>query len=206
MTTLAEVVSRAGLKQFHCAETEKYAHVTYFFNGRHGEAFNGEERVIVPSPRVSTYDQAPAMSASAVANEVVLAIESGIYGLVVVNFANGDMLGHTGIREAIIESIEAMDTEVGRVLDAAVASGYSVLLTADHGNCEQLVDYATGEPHTQHTVFPVPCLIIDELQWRLSIGAGLSSIAPTVLHLMGLQRPDSMTGRSLLLHPVNHQS
>jgi 2,3-bisphosphoglycerate-independent phosphoglycerate mutase len=205
-TTLAEVVTRAGLKQFHCAETEKYAHVTYFLNGRHGDALHGEERMIVPSPKVSTYDEAPAMSAAAVANEVIMAIGSEAYGLIVVNFANGDMVGHTGKREAVIQAVETLDKEVGRVLDAAIASDYSVVLTADHGNCEQMVDYATGAPHTQHTVFPVPCLIIDELQWRLSIGAGLSSIAPTVLHLMGLQRPDSMTGRSLLLHPANHQS
>ena len=202
-TTLGEVVCRAGLKQFHCAETEKYAHVTYFLNGRRGDAFNGEERMIVPSPKVSTYDEAPTMSATAVANEVIMAIGSGAYGLIVVNFANGDMVGHTGKRDAIIQSIEALDTEVGRVLDA---SHYSVILTADHGNCEQMVDYATGAPHTQHTVNPVACLIIDELQWQLSIGAGLSSITPTVLHLMGLQRPDSMTGRSLLLQPVSHQS
>lgn len=205
-TTLAEVVSRAGVKQFHCAETEKYAHVTYFLNGRHGDALNGEERMIIPSPKVSTYDEAPAMSATEVANEVVKAIGSGAYGLIVVNFANGDMVGHTGNLEASVQALEALDKEVGRVLDAAVANHYSVLLTADHGNCEQMVDYATGAPHTQHTVFPVACMIIDELQWRLAIGAGLSSIAPTILHLMGLQRPDSMTGRSLLLHPVNHQA
>lgn len=206
VTTLAEVVSRAGLKQFHCAETEKYAHVTYFLNGRRGDAYRGEERMIIPSPKVSTYDKAPAMSAVAVANEVIMAIGSGAYAFIVVNFANGDMLGHTGMREAIIKSVEVMDKEVGRVLDAAVASHFSVVLTADHGNCEQMVDYATGAPHTQHTTFPVPCMIIDELQWRLSCDAGLSSIAPTVLHMMGLQRPDGMTGRSLLLHPINHQS
>jgi len=202
-TTLAEIVSRAGLKQFHCAETEKYAHVTYFFNGRHGEATAGEERTIVNSPKdVATYDQSPGMSATDVADQVLTAIESNIYSLIVVNFANGDMVGHTGVKEAIIKAIESLDTEIGRVLDAAVACDYSVILTADHGNCEEMVNYATGEPHTQHTVFPVPCVIIDEVNWQLSIGAGLDSIAPTILHLMGLQQPPVMTGRSLLLGPL----
>jgi len=202
-STLAEIVSRAGLKQFHCAETEKYAHVTYFLNGRHGEANAGEERTIVNSPKdVETYDQSPAMSATGVADQVLTAIESKLYSLIVVNFANGDMVGHTGIKEAIIKAIASLDTEVGRVLDAAVAGNYSVILTADHGNCEEMVNFATGEPQTQHTVFPVPCLIIDEVNWHLSIGAGLDSISPTILHLMGLQQPPVMTGRSLLLSPV----
>jgi len=203
-TTLAEIVSRAGLKQFHCAETEKYAHVTYFLNGRHGDANGGEERNIINSPKdVATYDQAPSMSASRVADEVITAIKSNNYSLIVVNFANGDMVGHTGVREAIIKAVETLDTEVGRVLDAAVAENYSVILTADHGNCEEMVNYATGEPHTQHTVFPVPCLIIDEANWQLSVGAGLNSIAPTILHLMGLQQPSAMNGRSLLLSPLS---
>ncbi len=199
--TLAEVISRAGVKQFHCAETEKYAHVTYFLNGRHGDAFTGEDRVIVPSPKVDTYDQAPAMSAALVADEVIKAIESGQYGFIAVNFANGDMVGHTGVRDAIIKAVEVLDAQVGRVLDAAVAAEYSVVLTADHGNCDLMVDPATGAPHTQHTVFPVPCMIIDKVFWQLSVGAGLSSVAPTVLHLLGMRKPDSMTGRSLLLTP-----
>ncbi len=203
-TTLAEEVSRAGLKQFHCAETEKYAHVTYFLNGRRGDANGGEERIIVDSPKkVQTYDQSPGMSATGVADQVISALESKIYSLIVVNFANGDMVGHTGVKEAIIKAVETLDAEVGRVVDAAIAENYSVILTADHGNCEEMVNYATGEPQTQHTVFPVPCLIIDESNWQLSIGAGLSSIAPTILHLMGLQQPSTMTGRSLLLSPLS---
>jgi 2,3-bisphosphoglycerate-independent phosphoglycerate mutase len=202
--TLAEIVSRAGLKQFHCAETEKYAHVTYFLNGRRGDANAGEERIIVDSPKdVRTYDQAPGMSATNVADQVIAALSTKIYSLIVVNFANGDMVGHTGVREAIIKAVETLDTEVGRVLDAAVAENYSVILTADHGNCEEMLNYATGEPHTQHTVFPVPCLIVDESNWQLSVGAGLDSIAPTILHLMGLQQPSVMTGRSLLLSPLS---
>ena len=202
-TTLAELVSRAGLKQFHCAETEKYAHVTYFLNGRRGDAYSGEERVIVDSPKVATYDLAPAMSAHLVANEVITALEANVYSLIVVNFANGDMVGHTGIKDAIISAVETLDKEVGRVLDAAVNRSYSVVLTADHGNCEEMVNYITGEPHTQHTVYPVPCLIVDEINWKLAVGAGLSSIAPTVLHLMGLQNSNEMTGHSLLLQPVS---
>ena len=142
------------------------------------------------------------MSATAVANEVIMAIGSGAYGLIVVNFANGDMVGHSGIPEAAIKAVEALDREAGRVLDAATEANCSVILTADHGNCEEMIDPVTGEPQTQHTVYPVPCLIIDEQPWQLAVGAGLSSIAPTALHLMGLNIPDSMTGRSLLLKPV----
>jgi len=201
-TTLAKEISMADLRQLHCAETEKYAHVTYFMNGRQGDAHNGEERVIVPSPDVDTYDQQPEMSAELVADETIKAIEDDAYAFIAVNFANGDMVGHTGVRDAIIKSIEAMDTEVGRVLDVAIDKGYSVIVTADHGNCEEMVNFATGEPQTQHTVFPVPCMIIDEINWQLSIGAGLHSIAPTILHLMGLQQPSAMTGRSLLLCPL----
>ncbi|MEW5755982.1 MAG: 2,3-bisphosphoglycerate-independent phosphoglycerate mutase [Pseudomonadota bacterium] len=201
-TTLGEVISRAGLRQFHCAETEKYAHVTYFFNGGRGDAFTGEDRKIIPSPQVATYDLAPEMSAREVADEVITALECQEYAFIVVNFANGDMLGHTGMREAILQTVETLDEQVGRVLDAAVAAGYSVVLTADHGNCEEMVDAVTGEPHTQHTVNPVPCLVIDEVPWQLSIGAGLSSIAPTVLHLMGLRAPSAMTGKSILLRPI----
>jgi 2,3-bisphosphoglycerate-independent phosphoglycerate mutase len=198
-TTLAEVISTAGLKQFHCAETEKYPHVTYFLNGGRNEPFPGEDRVIVPSPKVATYDLQPEMSAPEVADAVIEAIESGEYAFVVVNFANGDMVGHSGLREAILQCVQAMDREVGRVIDSAVEHGYSVMLSADHGNCEEYVDPVTGEPHTQHTVYPVPCLVLDEANWQLSIGAGLSSIAPTVLQLMGLPVPKAMTGRSLLL-------
>jgi 2,3-bisphosphoglycerate-independent phosphoglycerate mutase len=200
--TLAEVISRAGIGQFHCAETEKYAHVTYFLNGGRGDAFEGEDRTIIDSPKVATYDLQPEMSAPAVADAVIAALQSGKYGFVVVNFANGDMVGHSGIPKAAIQAVEALDREVGRVLDAAVACGFSTILTADHGNCEEMVDPVTGAPQTQHTTYPVPCLILDEVPWILTIGAGLSSIAPTVLHLLGLQVPAGMTGHSLLLKPL----
>jgi len=201
-TTLGEVISQFGLKQFHCAETEKYAHVTYFFNGRQGEAYPNEDRVIVPSPSVSTYDLAPAMSSHEISNEVIHALESCKYSFIVVNYANGDMVGHTGNQQAIIAALEAMDHEVGRVLDKAVDQNWSVLLTADHGNCEEMIDPHTGAPHTQHTTFPVPCMVIDKTQWQLAENAGLSSISPTVLQLMGLEQPASMKSKSLLVSPV----
>lgn len=199
--TLAEIISQAGVAQFHCAETEKYAHVTFFFNGGKEEPFAGETRVMVPSPKVATYDLQPEMSAVEVADAVVEAIQAEQYGFIIVNFANGDMVGHTAVREAVIKAVEALDEAVGRVLDAAQAKGYAVILTADHGNCEELIDPLTGEPHTQHSMYPVPCLIIDQSPWRLRTGAGLSAIAPTVLQLMGIAQPESMQGRSLLLDP-----
>ena len=201
-TTLSEVVSLAGYKQFHCAETEKYAHVTFFLNGGREEPFAGEDRVMVPSPAVDTYDLEPEMSADQVADEVIKAIEVGKYSFIVVNFANGDMVGHTAVPEAVIKAVETLDKEVGRVLDVAVAQDYSVVLTADHGNCDEYVDPITGEPHTQHTVYPVPCMIIDQSTWRLATGGGLSNIAPTMLQLMGLQKPKSMKGKSLLLEEI----
>ena len=198
-STLASVVSRAGFKQFHCSETEKYAHVTFFFNGGREEPWAGEERVMIPSPNVTTYDKQPEMSAKEVADATIEALQSHDYGFLVVNFPNGDMVGHTAVREAVIAAVEAMDTEVGRLLDVAVEEGYSVFLTADHGNCDEMVDPVTGEPHTQHTVYPVPALIIDEQNWRLCTGMGIGSVAPTLLQLMGLQQPPDMTGESLLL-------
>lgn len=197
--TVASTVSRAGYKQFHCAETEKYAHVTYFFNGGKKVPFAGEEHVMVKSPNVATYDMQPEMSAAGVADKVIAALESKDYGFILVNFANGDMVGHTAVPEAVIKAVEALDREVGRVLDAAVAAEYSVVLTADHGNCDEMVDPVTQEPHTQHTLYPVPCLVIDQANWHLLPGGDLSSVAPTVLQLMGLQQPPSMTGKSLLM-------
>ncbi|HEY9050352.1 MAG TPA: alkaline phosphatase family protein, partial [Gammaproteobacteria bacterium] len=190
----------------HCAETEKYAHVTFFFNGGREEKWAGEERVMIPSPKVPTYDKKPEMSAREVADATIDALKSHSFGFLVVNFANGDMVGHTAVRDAVIAAVEAMDAEVGRVLDVAVEEGYSVVLTADHGNCDEMVDPVTGEPHTQHTIYPVPCMVIDEQAWRLSTGAGLSSVAPTLLQLMGLQQPPDMTGTSILLEPYTQPS
>jgi 2,3-bisphosphoglycerate-independent phosphoglycerate mutase len=200
--TLGKVLADAGIAQFHCAETEKYGHVTFFFNGGRSEPYPKEERALIPSPKVATYDLQPEMSAPAVADAVIQALRSRSFPFVVVNFANGDMVGHTAVREAVIEAVEVLDREVGRVLDVAVEEGYSVILTADHGNCDEMIDPVTGEPHTQHTVYPVPCLIVDEIPWRLTIGAGIDRIAPTVLNLMGLPKPAAMHGESLLIGPV----
>lgn len=201
-TTLAGVIAAAGIPQFHCAETEKYAHVTFFFNGGREEPVAGEDRVMVPSPAVETYDLQPEMSAREVADETIKAIRSGRYGFVLVNFANGDMVGHTAKREPLLKAVEALDTEVGRVLDAAREQSYSVILTADHGNCDEYVDPVTGEPHTQHTTYPVLCMVMDSDRWRLTTGGGLSDVAPTVLALMGVPQPKTMTGHSLLLEKV----
>jgi 2,3-bisphosphoglycerate-independent phosphoglycerate mutase len=200
--TLGAILSDAGLPQFHCAETEKYAHVTFFFNGGRSDPYPAEDRCLIPSPKVATYDLQPEMSAREVADAVVEAIESDAYAFIVVNFANGDMVGHTAVREAVIEAVRTLDREVSRVIEAAQANGFSVLLTADHGNCDEMVDPITGEPHTRHTVYPVPCLVVDEIPWTLSIGRGIEDIAPTVLALMGLPQPEQMQGKSLLLKPV----
>jgi 2,3-bisphosphoglycerate-independent phosphoglycerate mutase len=197
--TLGRVISSRDIAQFHCAETEKYAHVTYFFNGGSQELLPGEDDHLIPSPGVATYDLKPEMSAPAVASAVVEAIQSRQYGFIVVNFANGDMVGHTGDLDAAIHAVEVLDREAGRVMDAAVGAGFSVLLTADHGNCDLMVDPETDEPHTQHTTNPVPLLVVDEDRWVLSPSGGLADVAPTVLSLMGIDAPETMSGRSLLL-------
>ncbi|MCB1756219.1 MAG: 2,3-bisphosphoglycerate-independent phosphoglycerate mutase [Gammaproteobacteria bacterium] len=200
--TLGEIISRAGIKQFHSAETEKYPHVTFFFNGGREEPYEGEDRKMVNSPKVATYDLQPEMSAYELADVITAAIRSEQYGFIVCNFANGDMVGHTGVREAVIKAVGVLDEVVGKVISEARDYGYSVVLTADHGNADLMVDPLTGSAHTQHTVYPVPCLIIDQSQWRLSTGAGISAIAPTVLQLMGLEQPPEMTGQSLLLEEL----
>jgi 2,3-bisphosphoglycerate-independent phosphoglycerate mutase len=200
--TLNRILSDRGIRQLHCAETEKYAHVTYFFNGGSQDRLPGEDHRLIPSPQVATYDLKPEMSAPAVSDAVVRAIGEGGYGFIVVNFANGDMVGHTGDLRAAVRAVEALDRHVGRVLDAAVAAGYSVLLTADHGNCDLMVDPETDEPHTQHTTNPVPLLAVDEVRWVLAPSGGLADVAPTVLQLMGLEVPEAMSGRSLLIKPM----
>ena len=205
-TTLGEVISAMGLAQFHCAETEKYAHVTYFFNGGRAEPYSGETQLLIPSPKVATYDLKPQMSASEVSDAVINAINYGRYAFIVVNFANGDMVGHTAKRHAVLSAVKSLDNEVGRLLEAAETAGYSVVLTADHGNCEEMIDPITGEPHTQHTTYPVPCMIMDKLNWKLSCDGGLTNIAPTVLQLMGIKVPDEMPSSSLLLKSYERKS
>lgn len=197
--TLGSIISQAGYRQLHCAETEKYPHVTFFFNGGREHRFPGEDRKMIQSPDISTYDLMPEMSAREVADAMIEALQAHEYGFLVVNFANGDMVGHTAVRNAVIKAVETLDTEVGRVLDTAVEEGYSVILTADHGNCDEMIDPVTGEPHTQHTIYPVPCMVIDETPWKLATGENLSAIAPTLLQLMGISQPKKMKGNSLLL-------
>ncbi|MFH1033941.1 MAG: 2,3-bisphosphoglycerate-independent phosphoglycerate mutase [Pseudomonadota bacterium] len=198
--TLAEVVSKAGYRQLHIAETEKYAHVTFFFNGGREEPFPGEDRVLIPSPKeVATYDQKPAMSAPAVTEQVLGRIASGQYDLLVMNYANGDMVGHTGILPAAIEAMQTVDACLARVIPAILDQGGSVLLTADHGNAEQMID-ENGGPYTAHTVDnPVPLLLITPQGRGRALPAGaLCDVAPTLLHLLGLKQPVAMTGRCLI--------
>jgi len=198
-TTLGSIISDAGMRQLHCAETEKYAHVTFFFNGGREPPYPGENRKLIESPRVATYDLQPEMSAPEVADAVIAALQSGDYEFIVVNFANGDMVGHTAVRAAIIKAVEVLDHEVGRVLEAAIEADFAVVLTADHGNCDEMVDPQSDKPHTQHSNHPVPCLIIDDAVKTLAQGENLSAIAPTVLQLMGISQPAAMTGKSVIV-------
>jgi len=202
-TTLGQAVSDAGIMQIRSAETEKYPHVTFFFNGGRDEPLPGEQRLLVDSPKVATYDLQPQMSAPEVTDGIVGAMNDAEAGLIVVNLANGDMVGHTGVPDAVIQAVETVDTMVGRMWDAAVANGYSVVLTADHGNADMLIDPVSRQPHTQHTTFPVPCAVHDSANWELGNGNGLPCIAPTVLQLMGLPKPDGMQGHSLLLREID---
>ena len=199
--TLGEVVAAAGLTQFRIAETEKYAHVTFFLNGGREDSFPGEERILVPSPKVATYDLQPEMSAEAVTEALTAAIQSKKFDLVVVNFANPDMVGHTGIMDAAIRAVETVDTSLGRIEQAVKAVGGAAIVTADHGNVELMRDPGTGDPHTAHTTGPVPVLLMNAevLGGEVHLHDGrLADLAPTVLHLLGLERPDAMTGESLI--------
>ena len=195
---LGEVVAAADRTQLRMAETEKYPHVTYFLNGGREEPFVGEDRIMVPSPKVATYDLQPEMSAPELTDKAVEAIKSGKYDFIVLNFANPDMVGHTGSLPAAIKAVETVDTGLGKIANAIQAMGGALLITADHGNCEMLLDPATGGPHTAHTLNPVP-LILAGAGNRLVVKEGrLADIAPTLLELMGLPKPPEMTGASLL--------
>jgi 2,3-bisphosphoglycerate-independent phosphoglycerate mutase len=196
---LGAVVARAGLKQLRIAETEKYAHVTFFFNGGIEAPFDGEERILVPSPKVATYDLRPEMSAADVTDRLVEAVGSGIFDFILVNYANPDMVGHTGILEAARTAIETVDRCLARLAAAVEAAGGALLITADHGNAETMRDAETGEPHTAHTTNPVPAILVHAPDGVATLAAGrLADIAPTVLELLGLDRPRAMTGRSLI--------
>jgi len=195
-----EVIARAGLTQFRCAETEKYAHVTYFFNGGREEPFQGEDRAMIPSPKdVSTYDHKPEMSAAGVADAVVKAVESGTFDFILVNFANPDMVGHTGNLQAAIAAVEAVDVGIGRIEKAVRAKGGAMFITSDHGNCELMKDPKTGEPHTSHTLFPVPLVYMNDAHRDAKVRdrGRICDVAPTMLEIMGLPIPAAMTGKSL---------
>jgi 2,3-bisphosphoglycerate-independent phosphoglycerate mutase len=198
---LGEYISSLQLHQFRCAETEKYPHVTFFFNDYRDDPFSEEDRGMAASPRdVSTYDQKPEMSAEEVALKVLAEIESEKADLIIVNFANGDMVGHTGVIEAAVEAVEKVDACVGRIVEATLAKGGSLIVTADHGNCEQMIDPSSGGPHTAHTTFDVPLIVVEpDLEGKkLRQGGRLADIAPTVLELLGLPIPEQMTGEPLL--------
>ena len=197
INTFGEYISKNGLTQLRIAETEKYAHVTFFFNGGEEKQYPGEDRILVPSPKVETYDIQPEMSAEEVTVKVVEAIKSGKYNSIILNYANPDMVGHTGSLEAAIKAIEKIDGCVQRVVDAVKEQNGVLLITADHGNAEQMIDEATGEPHTAHTTNPVPLILVGKDNVRLKEGR-LADLAPTMLEIMGLEKPQEMTGESLI--------
>jgi 2,3-bisphosphoglycerate-independent phosphoglycerate mutase len=200
--TMGAVVAKAGMSQLRIAETEKYAHVTFFFNGGEEAVFPGEERILIPSPKVKTYDLKPAMSAPEVTEKLIEAIASARFDLIVVNYANPDMVGHTGVLDAAIAAIETVDTCLGRLERAVKAAGGVLLITADHGNAELMVDPETRQPHTAHTLDPVPAILVNGPPTVARLDRGrLADIAPTLLDLMGLPKPAEMTGRSLLVAP-----
>jgi 2,3-bisphosphoglycerate-independent phosphoglycerate mutase len=197
---VGEVVSSAGLTNLRTAETEKYAHVTYFFNGGIETPFPGEDRRLVPSQKVATYDLAPEMSAPGITDVLCAAIAAGEHDFVLCNYANADMVGHTGSIPATLSAVETVDACLARVLDAARKTGARLLITADHGNCEMMIDPETGGPHTAHTTNPVPFLVVDSGEARaLRDGGALCDVGPTILGLLGLEQPPEMTGRDLRL-------
>ncbi len=198
INTYGEYVSKNGLRQLRIAETEKYAHVTFFFNGGEEKQYEGEDRILVPSPKVETYDMKPEMSAYEVTDKVLEAINSKKYDTIILNYANSDMVGHTGSLEAAIKAVEAVDECVGKVVEAVTKQDGVLIITADHGNSEQMIDYKTGEPHTAHTTNPVPLILVGKDNIKLKEGK-LADLAPTMLDIMNLPKPEEMTGESLII-------
>ncbi len=195
--TLADIISAQGLRQLHIAETEKYAHVTFFFNGGVEEPKAREERILIASPNVKTYDLQPEMSAPKVTAQLIEALKSGKYDFIVVNFANPDMVGHSGVWQAAISAVEQIDESLGKLEREIIAIGGNMLITADHGNIEYMFDKNTNQPHTAHTLNPVPLILVSPLNFNLNSGS-LCDIAPTILELMSIKKPKEMTGKSLL--------
>jgi 2,3-bisphosphoglycerate-independent phosphoglycerate mutase len=194
---LANVLAQANWRNLRVAETEKYAHVTYFFNGGNEKPFSGEERELVASPKVATYDLKPEMSAEGVTDVVVKAIEQGGFDLIVMNYANADMVGHSGKMEPTVRAVEAVDLGLGRIYQALKAKGGAWAITADHGNAETMIDPNTRGPHTYHTTNPVPFLLVGNTPAKLRTDGALQDIAPTVLGILGLEQPKEMRGRDL---------
>ena len=196
---LAQVFAEQNLRNLRCAETEKYAHVTYFFNGGVEKPFGGEERILVPSPKVPTYDLKPEMSAEGITDAVVKAIEKGDFDVIIMNYANADMVGHSGKLEAAVKAVEAVDAGLGRIYQALRTRNGAWIITADHGNAETMIDPVTGGPHTYHTTNPVPFILVSgQDHIALRSGGALQDVAPTVIALMGAERPKEMTGRDLI--------
>jgi 2,3-bisphosphoglycerate-independent phosphoglycerate mutase len=199
---LAQVFAELDYKNLRCAETEKYAHVTYFFNGGVEKPFTGEERILVPSPKVATYDLKPEMSAAGITDTVVNAIEKGEFDAIIMNYANADMVGHSGKLEAAIQAVEAVDAGLGKIYQTLQARGGTWIITADHGNAEMMIDPKNGGPHTYHTTNPVPLILVsDDDHLQLSPGGSLRDIAPTMLGVLGQRLPPDMTGNDLRLKP-----
>jgi len=197
---LGAVLSRAGLKQLRIAETEKYAHVTFFFNGGSDTQSPGEERILVPSPKVATYDLKPEMSVFELTDKVVDAVASKKFDVIIMNIANPDMVGHSGVMEATVTAVHDTDLAVGRILDAVEKVDGVALITADHGNCELMFDPETNQPHTAHTTNPVPLILVDREKryGKLRDGGALENVAPTILQILGIEKPKEMTADSLL--------
>lgn len=194
---LADVFARAGLRNLRVAETEKYAHVTFFFNGGVEAEYPGEQRVLIPSPKVATYDLQPEMSAAGITDNVVSAVESGEFDVLIINYANADMVGHTGVLDATLTAIETLDTCLSRVVESVRKKSGAVIITADHGNAEQMIDPETGQIFTAHTTNPVPFILIDDYRGPLRSGGSLRDVAPTMLGILGIPKPDEMTGTDL---------
>jgi 2,3-bisphosphoglycerate-independent phosphoglycerate mutase len=197
--SFGEYIASQGKTQLRIAETEKYAHVTFFFNGGNEVVYPGEDRILVPSPKIATYDLQPEMSAPEVTEKLVAAIESGKYDAVICNYANCDMVGHSGLFDAAVKAVEAVDIALGKVLAAVEKVGGEALITADHGNVEEMFDEETGQPHTQHSTLPVPFIFVSQRNGAITPGGSLADVAPTMLYLMGVPQPAEMTGKNLII-------